>query len=267
MIVKPDPVCPLWTEPIPPGARVAPHQGTLVHVACWLHKPAASQPQRSGTPVLHDQTDLVADRRRVVLEGRAGRAIVHGEAARSRGALTARGAQPYGRCAGPPLLCLLEASVRWRRGCVCRRRLPRALPGPDTHSPCPEEAGGFSGGAGPLLQAPRTRQLDRPPTSPATPLGVNEGTVEAFLQGLLREIDPAAQIVTATREPAGFYAVQVQTLDQAGKLLYLPGGLLTQAQDGNTTALRAIRLLLSSMVREIHSRQVQDRAKRLRYER
>ena len=96
---------------------------------------------------------------------------------------------------------------------------------------------------------------------------MNEGTVEAFLQGLLREIDPAAQIVTATREPAGFYAVQVQTLDQAGKLLYLPGGLLTQAQDGNTTALRAIRLLLSSMVREIHSRQVQDRAKRLRYER
>jgi hypothetical protein len=33
----------------------------------------------------------------VVLEGRAGRAIVHGGAARSRGALTARGAQPYGR--------------------------------------------------------------------------------------------------------------------------------------------------------------------------
>ena len=96
---------------------------------------------------------------------------------------------------------------------------------------------------------------------------MNEGTVEAFLQGLLREIDPAAQIVTATREPAGFYAVQVQTLDQTGKLLYLPGGLLAQAQDGNTTALRAIRLLLSSMVREIHSRRVQDRAKRLRYER
>jgi hypothetical protein len=59
----------------------------------------------------------------------------------------------------------------------------------------------------------------------------------------------------------------VQTLDQTGKLLYLPGGLLAQAQVGNTTALRAIRLLLSSMVREIRWRQVQDRAKRLRYER
>jgi hypothetical protein len=97
-------------------------------------------------------------------------------------------------------------------------------------------------------------------------LGVNEGTVEAFLQGLLREIDPAAQIVTVTREPVGFYAVQVRTLDESGKPLYIPGGLLAQAQNGNTTALRAIRLLLSSMVREVHSRRGQDPSKRLRYE-
>jgi len=107
---------------------------------------------------------------------------------------------------------------------------------------------------------------DRPPTYPATPLGVNEGTVEAFVQSLLREIDPAVQIVTVTREPAGFYAVQVGTLDESGRPLYIPADLLAQAQNGNTTALRAIRLLLSPMVREIHSRQVQDPAKHLRYE-
>src|SRR5262249_10686976 len=83
--------------------------------------------------------------------------------------------------------------------------------------------------------------------------------MEAFLASLLQEVDPTAEIADLTMDPDGLgYTVRLRAQGETSKPRSLSARLLALARNGNPVTIRTVRMVLSTMLLEIRSRQAQD---------